>query len=135
MPELRWILLIVGALLVAGLWWWELKRSRGTRDVPPLPAEPETPASQSRQEPRFGDFADDERAREAPSIRLEDRPIPRGDPPVLTIDDLPEDTDRVFLAESPEPPRMEPITARRDTPGGVVLEKITIGTPPGTPTL
>ena len=28
MPELRWILLILGALFVAALAWWELKRQR-----------------------------------------------------------------------------------------------------------
>ncbi|MGH8258677.1 MAG: hypothetical protein ACREUG_03195, partial [Steroidobacteraceae bacterium] len=29
MPELRWTLLIIGVVFLAGLAWWELRRSRG----------------------------------------------------------------------------------------------------------
>jgi FtsZ-interacting cell division protein ZipA len=134
MPELRWILLVLGALLVAGLWWWELKRSRAT-GAPPL-AEPEPVRPAERHEPRFGehDALDAEDDVDVPSIRADERPIPRGDPPVLTIDDLPEDTDRVVLApDAPEPRRLEPMSARRDVPGSVVPEAITIASsePPG----
>jgi cell division protein ZipA len=34
MPELRWILLGAGVLLVAGLWWWETRRGDRGRDAP-----------------------------------------------------------------------------------------------------
>lgn len=37
MPELRWILLGAGALLVAGLWWWESRRARGVEESEPRP--------------------------------------------------------------------------------------------------
>jgi cell division protein ZipA len=134
MPELRWILLVLGALLVAGLWWWELKRSRAN-GAPPL-AEPEPLRQAERHEPRFGEreVVDAEDDVAVPSMRAEERPIPRGDPPVLTIDDLPEDTDRVVLgSDAPEPRRLEPMSARRDVPGSVVPEAITIASsePPG----
>jgi cell division protein ZipA len=136
MPELRWILLVFGALLVAGLWWWESKRSRASRQAPPQ-TEPDTPSGPvARHEPRFGGYAhEDGTSHELPAMRADDRPIPRGDPPVVTIDDLPEDTDRVVLADSPEPARLEPITARRDAPGAVTPEKISIGAHGATPTL
>jgi cell division protein ZipA len=137
MPELRWILLVVGALLVAGLWWWELKRSRGPREASRPEAESEPPAGPARHEPRFAEYGDGDvqPSHEMPSIRIEDRPIPSGDPPVLTIDDLPEDTDRVVLAEPTTPGRMEPITARRDAPGSIAPEKISVGTSGIAPTL
>jgi cell division protein ZipA len=134
MPELRWILLVLGALLVAGLWWWELKRSRVNGAAPLAEPEPVRPAE--RHEPRLGehDAVDAEDDAAVPSIRAEERPIPRGDPPVLTIDDLPEDTDRVVLGpDAPQPRRLEPMSARRDVPGSVVPEAITIASsePPG----
>jgi cell division protein ZipA len=97
--ELRWILLGAGLVLVAGLWWWERRRS----SVPPE----ESPVrNQDRFEPRLeGEAAGaEERAAgaEPPMRALEERPVPRGDPPLVTIDDLPENTDSVVLA--PEPP-------------------------------
>lgn len=127
MAELRWILLVLGALLVAGLWWWEIKRSRA-KNAPPV-VEQEAARAPERHEPRFGDYPGGEAAEEIelPSMRAEERPVPRGDPPVLTIDDLPEDTDRVVLGpDAPEPRRLEPMSARRDVPGSVVPEAITI---------
>jgi cell division protein ZipA len=133
MPELRWILLVLGALLVAGLWWWELKRSRAKSAPPPVEQEP--PRSPERHEPKFGEYdADDAEGVDLPSIRAEERPVPRGDPPVLTIDDLPEDVDQVVLApDAPEPRRLEPMSARRDAPGAVVPEAITIGSTESSP--
>ncbi len=41
MPELRWILLAAGILMVAGLWWWETQRG-GHRDREPQPDEEQT---------------------------------------------------------------------------------------------
>jgi cell division protein ZipA len=48
MPELRWILLVLGALFLVGLAWWELRRPRRS---PPLDVdEPATRASTARAE-------------------------------------------------------------------------------------
>lgn len=119
MPELRWILLALGALLIAGLWWWEVRRSRqsGARAIPGVDAEPRAP---ERFEPRL-DAAPPEAPVELPSMRaVEDRAVPRGDPPVVTLDDLPEDPDQVVLAREPAAPRrVEPTVpaVRRDPPG------------------
>jgi hypothetical protein len=33
MPELRWILVAVGVLFVAGLWFWEARRGRAGANV------------------------------------------------------------------------------------------------------
>jgi cell division protein ZipA len=51
MPELRWILLGLGALFFIGLWWWETRRQRQAPDsqgsvrapefLPPRPSRPE----------------------------------------------------------------------------------------------
>jgi cell division protein ZipA len=124
MPELRWILLVLGALLVAGLWWWESKRSTA-KGAPASDVEPPMPSTAARVEPEFDD-ADDEMP--AAGARGEDRPVPRGDPPVVTLDDLPDDVDRVVLAPTaPEPRRMEPMSARRDVPGTVIPEPISVG--------
>jgi cell division protein ZipA len=128
MPELRWILLVLGALLVAGLWWWELRRSRA-RQVPPgtEPADLHAEPAGERHEPTFAaGEAEYEAELDVPSIRVapEERPVPHGDPPVVTLEDLPEDADRIELA--PEPRRQEPMTARRDIPGSVLPEPITI---------
>jgi FtsZ-interacting cell division protein ZipA len=127
MPELRWILLVLGALLIAGLWWWELQRSRA-KDAPP-PVEQEPHRAPERHEPTFGDYESGDATDESelPAMRADERPVPRGDPPVVTIDDLPEDVDQVVLAsEAPEPRRFEPISARRDPPGVAIAEAIAI---------
>jgi cell division protein ZipA len=53
MPELRWALLIVGVLFLAGLAWWEMRRPR--RGLPRADARPElhTDVRSTRQEPSF----------------------------------------------------------------------------------
>jgi cell division protein ZipA len=53
MPELRWALLIVGLLFLAGLAWWEMRRPR--RGLPRADARPElhTDVRAARQEPSF----------------------------------------------------------------------------------
>ena len=48
MPELRWILVVVGLLLLAGLWWWETRRrlrqppEEVTTEAPSAGEEPES---------------------------------------------------------------------------------------------
>lgn len=127
MPELRWILLVLGAVLVAALWWWESKRTAAKNALPPA-IEPAVDP-QHRHEPTFADGdADADVIDDFAPARADERSIPRGDPPVVTLDDLPEDMDRVMLAPSaPEPRRVEPMSARRDVPGAVVPEIVTIG--------
>lgn len=118
MPELRWILLVLGALLIGGLWWWELRRSRQTGPTVIAPVEPDARATdreRDRVEPRFdasGGAAAD--AVEPVSMRADERAIPRGDPPVVTLDDLPDDPDQVVLAREPAAAparRQEPVIA------------------------
>ncbi len=99
--ELRWILLGIGLALIAGIWWWERRRpstppedsrSRGRdRFEPRLDAEPAAPAA----EPAGTGAAD------VPIRAVDERRVPRGDPPLVTIDDLPENTDSVVLAPEP----------------------------------
>jgi cell division protein ZipA len=99
MGELRFILLAAGALLIGGLWWWELRRGsrRASREL----------SSAARQEPRIAGLPamerpEDDEDDELPTLRAvpEDRPVPGPAPPVVTIEDLPEDTDQVVLASS-----------------------------------
>jgi cell division protein ZipA len=99
--QLRLILLGAGAALIGGLWWWGRRRGQGpVRDDAPKPAVP------NRFEPRMGESATDpEPTIELPPLRneREDRPVPHGDPPVLTIDGLPEDPGQVMLARDSAP--------------------------------
>ena len=52
MPELRWILIALGVLFVAGLWFWETRRSRAAAEAPPpeRPVERTEPTLQAREE-------------------------------------------------------------------------------------
>jgi cell division protein ZipA len=101
--ELRWILLGLGLALIAGLWWWERRR-------PSAPPEESSVRGTDRFEPRLdgdGMVAMGEHGGAVAvdlSIRAhDDRKVPRGDPPLVTIDDLPENTDSVVLAPAPLP--------------------------------
>ena len=103
--ELRFILLGLGALLIGGLWWWERRR-------PGVPPEDPSLRSGGRFEPRLeaGEEPMIAGGREAafePTMAVVDEPIrvhdPRtvagGDPPVVTIADLPENTEDVVLTD------------------------------------
>jgi cell division protein ZipA len=97
--ELRWILLGLGLALIAGLWWWERRR-------PSAPPEESALRAGDRFEPRLdgdGPGPASEQAGGAPDIpiRAHDERTVRGDPPLVTIDDLPENTDSVVLAPLP----------------------------------
>jgi cell division protein ZipA len=120
--ELRWILLGLGLALIAGLWWWERRR-------PSAPPEESSVRVPDRFEPRLegeGALAAGEHGGAVAvdlSIRAHDeRPVPRGDPPLVTIDDLPENTDSVVLApaplpeERPAPPPASAFERRRPRP-------------------
>lgn len=90
MPELRWILVVVGLLLLAGLWWWETRRrlrqppEQAANDaLPSGEAEPVEPAMTSAAaEPAAGD--DD-----LPAIRAtrRERGAAGRNPPVIEIPD------------------------------------------------
>ena len=106
--ELRWILAGFGFALIAGLWAWEKRRA----GLPPV--DPAARAAE-RFEPSFegasvplgsgaATVADDDSGSEPPMRAIVDeRPIPFGDPPLVTIEDLPENTDDVVLAREPMP--------------------------------
>lgn len=96
MEDLRWALLVLGAVFVAALGFWELRRSRrrdaASRATPVEPAAPIDPPRLSvestgqRREPRIADF------------------VPDGDPPVITarreVVDLSDENDPLL-----QPPR------------------------------
>ncbi len=110
--ELRLILLGLGVALVAGLWWWERRRSDAPRGEAPARGselfEPRMEADEGARaagpaEP--GPLTTEMDTQELPARRAPtlDRPVPRGDPPVVTIDNLPDNTIDVVL-EDPEVP-------------------------------
>lgn len=88
MPELRWILVIAGVLLIAGLWWWETRRkiradqapAAGTESVP-TDAEAGGQLAVQRGAPVEG--------QELPSIRAtrRERGMTGRNPPVIEIPD------------------------------------------------
>ncbi len=106
--ELRFILLGLGLLLIAGLWWWEQRRPSRPSDASlaraperfdvPLEAEGGWSGSAGSRDGRREPAFEPEIARPAATRWSEDHPVPSNDPPILTIDDLPEDTDQVFLS-------------------------------------
>ncbi|MBS0373496.1 MAG: hypothetical protein JSR73_02880 [Proteobacteria bacterium] len=119
--QLRWILLGIGLVLIAGLWWWERRRASA-------PAEESAKRSADRFEPRLdgeagGAHPPAEPAPAAappgygPPMRAsEERPVPHGDPPLVTLDDLPENTESVVLAP-------EELPAMSATPPPLVPER------------
>ncbi len=130
--ELRLILLGLGVALIVGLWWWERRRSDAPRggDTPvrsPELFEPRIEPEMSAltvdaADPEPDDPPDEMDTQEMPARRAPvlDRPVPRGDPPVVTIDDLPEDAIDVVL-EAPEisadpVPPLRPAAAGRPSP-------------------
>ncbi len=104
--ELRFILLGLGLLLIAGLWWWEQRRPSRPSDASlaraperfDVPLEAEGSWNGSSREGRREPVLEQESVRVPPMRWSEERPVPSNDPPILTIDDLPEDTDHVFLS-------------------------------------
>jgi cell division protein ZipA len=97
MPELRWTLLIIGALFVVGLALWEFRRQR---QVPRQGANPRTPTGSERVTPTL-DGSEGARVHREPTITLPElQPDSRGeprlsgrarepaqDPPVVEVDD------------------------------------------------
>lgn len=90
MDDLRWALLGLGGLFIAGLAWWELRKPRHAgRDSDSEPSAPAESHSPRRLEPRIGEVDGSDAAADAalPSMRAVDS---SEDPPVLLIDDVQE---------------------------------------------
>jgi len=89
MPELRWILIVAGVLLLAGIWWWESRRrSRETDDAEDRLDEQES----GRSEPTLGEEAPAESsalADDFPTIRASRRDRSRE----LPVVEFPEDAE------------------------------------------
>lgn len=115
--QLRLILGAVGGAFIIGLWWWERRRGTLASDDPSIrPVERIHERTEriherihERQEPRFDaretSYSDtDPEAPEAAApvsvmrAALAERPIPSADPPLVTINDLPDDLSEVVLA-------------------------------------
>jgi cell division protein ZipA len=123
--ELRLILLGLGVALVVGLWWWERRRSGASRADSPPRTEMFEPRLAVELGPSSGDGPGE--AVKAPTTELDtqelptmrapvlDRIVPRGNPPVVTIDDLPDDLVDVEL--TPPPRRVEPPNLRTPLQG------------------
>jgi cell division protein ZipA len=67
MSELRWVLLILGALFIAGLAWWELRRPRQAPRDGPEHREPSLPLPQMRAR---------EPVRALPTLQIRDAEAP-----------------------------------------------------------
>lgn len=96
MPELRWILSIVGVLFVAGLAWWESARRRR------LPAPPPEEFTQQRfREPSMGlpEIRPREPAQDLPVIEIEDESL-QG----LRVEEMTVDVAPPVATVRPEPP-------------------------------
>jgi cell division protein ZipA len=129
--ELRLILLGIGVVGVLCLWWWEFRRARvPSNEASGLPSgrfEPRLDADAREAvapagagggvaarwpdpapEPAADPDADEPQTETQPIVHAPsfERPVPHGDPPVVTLDDLPDDLDEVVL-EAPDS-RTEP---------------------------
>lgn len=101
--QLRWILLGIGLVLIAGLWWWERRRPSAPPDESPKRApdrfEPRLDGEAATPHPSADPPEPASSPGYGPPMRAgDDRPVPHGDPPLVTLDDLPENTESVVLA-------------------------------------
>jgi cell division protein ZipA len=148
MAELRWILLAVGVGVILGIWIWgrfmAYRTARAERAAAAAALQAELGYSEA--EPADGDTPFGPASRDAvpfdpdsefaettvlPPVAAQDRRLVPQDPPIITIQDLPDDMDSVELSSSrtagPSIPVIEPL---RPTPP--TLEKAV--TPPPRPT-
>ena len=111
MPELRWILIVLGLLLLAGLWWWETRR-RMREQVPEDAEGPGT--STAKDAPEAGDVdsivpGSARRTEEVPSIRASRRergPVGRALPVVEIPDDVEPELAKPLPEEEFVPPNV-----------------------------
>jgi len=99
MPELRWILVIAGLLLLAGLWWWETRRkSRQPRATVPEDADA---ATEEAEEPAVARREASPVVDELPSIRATRRE--RGSASrSLPVIEIPEDVEPELARPRPD---------------------------------
>ncbi len=93
MPELRWILIVAGVLLLAGIWWWESRRRSRELDGTPEQPPRDEPV---RSEPTLGEEPPDESgatADDLPPIRASRRERNRE----LPVVEIPEDAEPELL--------------------------------------
>ena len=148
MAELRWILLAVGVGVILGIWIWgrfmayrtaraeraaaaaELQAERGYSDAEPVDGEePFGPAI--GDDPPFDPDSEFAQTTVLPPVAAQDRRLVPQDPPIITIQDLPDDMDSVELSTvRPAPASIPVIEPLRPTPP--TLEKAV--TPPPRPT-
>jgi cell division protein ZipA len=90
MPELRWILIGAGLLLLVGLWWWESRR-QATAATPVLPPSAD-PAERAATQLGEGVLPEAAPATDLPAIRASrrERGVAGRNPPVIEI---PEDAE------------------------------------------
>jgi len=106
MPELRWILIVLGLLLLAGLWWWETRRrirepGREEAAGADQAKEAEVPGVPEDSDPERIVPGSSKPAEEVPSIRASRRergPVGRA----LPVVEIPEDVEPE-LAKQPLP--------------------------------
>ena len=118
MYELRFILLGIGALTIAGIWWWEQRRVRPTHDYrDPRPGERQEPvlADDDGHETADLPFVDDEPPIVASRFGAEARVDLGLPPPLITIDDLPDDVGEVELSDHDLAPASVAVPARAPT--------------------
>jgi len=123
--QLRFILLGVGLALIGGLWLWERRSGAqppaGSRASARLP---------DRFEPQLDIDAEAPDALPSESLdvdvpparSVDDERRPAVDPPVVTLDGLPEDLDRVEFARDRLEPAAEPPTVAVERPPTVAVE-------------
>lgn len=99
MPELRWILVIAGLLLLAGLWWWETRRkSRQPRETGPETADA---ATEEAEEPAVARREASPAVDQLPSIRATRRE--RGSASrSLPVIEIPEDAEPELARPRPD---------------------------------
>ena len=92
--ELRWILLGLGLLLLAGIWWWTARRSGQSPGNAELRESTAGRPAQSALDPRYADYGDDSdpggvldggpRRSPDPGRDSRDHGLERGIPPIDT---------------------------------------------------
>jgi len=103
MPELRWILIVLGLLLLAGLWWWETRRRLREPEREQLsgPDEEEVEGSSGAGARETADTGSRPPARDVPSIRASRRergPVGRE----LPVVEIPEDVEPELARDLPD---------------------------------
>jgi len=131
--ELRLILLGLGIALVVGLWWWERRRPGAAREEsgvrtterfePRLEVEGHSAmraAATAVPAPREAEEAETRELRPMRAMVAE-RHVPHGDPPLVTIEDLPEDPTDVVLSAPSSPAAVPPAVVAEGPAGQAAL--------------